>query len=566
MICRRSDRRNIRPVIMGVLVYMAGLVLMVATGHAQPTVVDVEATRDHLFAGTTDLANFGESVVVADFNGDEIDDVAMSSPRDQTPRGVIQTGLVSIFYGGMGFAGLTDIVRIGKDNQADVEIYGAPDDRIGQHMTAGDLNGDGFDDLVVTAQDHPGDGARLDFENEKIYIFFGSAALSSLIQIPSGVGVTLERNFSHITALAAGDMNGDGMDDLVVADDLSDDPMFPPTPATSNRGANGDPFNGGAYAFFGRAMWPMMLNLATEHDLFIGRDNGVGVFQPQSLAFGNLNNDVLPPPAPVSAQQMGHPLEDLIIGASRENVVIPGLTLDEAGQVFVLYGREMFSGPIEVDMNMDVKIQGVFVDDQIGDAVTTGDVNGDGFDDVLIGAPESGLGVVSTSGVGKAHLVLGKANLPAVVDLFTMSDSLFIYSENAREIDTRTGEALAIADLDNDGFGDMMIAAPSDPPGAFNSGAVYVIKGRAMPDAEYQIDVQADIRYEAPLPPAMLSSGRLGSSLGVGDFDADGILDLFMSAPQGNVPSAGLPPMQTDLAGSGWAAFYFKPVPPPPTP
>lgn len=433
-----------------------------------------------------------------------------------------------------------------------------------------------------------------------MYVIFGSAALPPVIQIPLGVGTTLQRNLSHITDLAVGDMNGDGMKDLVVADDLSDDPLFPPTP-TRDHGVDGGPFNGGVYVMFGRPEWPTELDLATEHDVFIGRENGVGVFQPRSLAFGNINADRLPPVEPMPPvdmppvdtppvdtppttsgmpvdgpgdmpapeENMGHELEDLVIGASQERVVlIPGvLELEQAGQVFVLFGRETFTpGPIEVDTGMDVTIQGAINKDQAGDAVAVGDVNGDEMQDILIGAPLSGLGVPSTTGVGKAHLVLASEVMPAVIDLAFMSSSLIAYSVDARDIDTKTGETLAIADLNNDGFGEMIISAPSDPPSFNSSGAVYVIKGSDVIPPEYQINLEADIRFEAPLPPAVLASGRLGSALGVGDFDADGIKDLVMGGPEGNVPSAGLPPRETDLAGSGWAVLHFMPVPPEPDP
>ncbi len=340
-----------------------------------------------------------------------------------------------------------------------------------------------------------------------------------------------------------------------MADDLSDDVRFPPTP-TRNHGLDGAEFNGGAYVMFGRMEWPAALDLATEHDLFIGRANGAGVFQPQSLAFGNINADRTPP---LSEEELGNELQDLVIGASQEDIVALGLA--KAGIVFVLYGREMFTGPIEVDTDMDVTIQGARVDDQLGDAVAVGDVNGDTFGDILMGASESGLGVVSTSGVGEVRLVLGRADLSGVVDLFSMSDSVIAYSEDARDIDTKTGEALEIADLNNDGFGDMIISAPSHPPSFNSSGAVYVILGGEMIPAAYQINLEADVIFEAPLPPNILASGRLGSSLAVGDFDADGILDLMMGGPEGNVPSAGLPPNETDLAGSGWAVVYFMPVP-----
>lgn len=408
--------------------------------------------------------------------------------------------------------------------------------------------------------------------------------LPRVIQMPAGANAILQRNLSHFTDVAIGDMNGDGIGDLVVADDLSDDVRFPPTP-TRNHGPNDTEFNGGAYVVYGRpaAEWMAEVDLATQHDLFIGRDNGAGVFQPQSLAFGNINADRLPPaepppPAepippdspippttagmPNPGEDLGNELQDLVIGASQESIVALGL--EKAGQVFVLYGREIFRGPIEVDMDMDVTIQGELVDDQLGDALAVGDVNGDMFDDILMGAPESGLGVVSTSGVGKAHLLLGRADLAGIVDLFTAPNTEIAYSMDARNIDTKTGEALEIADLNKDGFGDMIISAPSDPPSFNNSGAVYVILGGEIVPNAYQINLEANLRFEAPLPPALLASGRLGSSLGVGDFDADGVLDLIMGAPEGNFPSPGLPPNETDLAGSGWATVHLMPVPPEP--
>ncbi len=195
---RTRDRWNCRTATLGALVSIACLVLMVSTGGAQPVVFDVEATRDRLIAGTTDLANLGRDMVVADFNGDGIDDVAVSAPRDQSPRGITRTGRVSIFFGGEAFTELTDIVRVGRDGQTSVEIFGEMNDRIGRHMAAGDLNGDTFADLVITAQADPGDGARLDFENEKVYVIFGAEMMTPVIQMPGGANVVMQRNLSHI--------------------------------------------------------------------------------------------------------------------------------------------------------------------------------------------------------------------------------------------------------------------------------------------------------------------------------------------------------------------------------
>ena len=117
-------------------------------------------------------------------------------------------------------------------------------------------------------------------------------------------------------------------------------------------------------------------------------------------------------------------------------------------------------------------------------SIASADLDGDGHDDILVGADAAG-GSRKRSPPGKAYVMLGASELPAVIDLSKGEASLAILGSEEGD---RLGTAVALGDFDRDGVVDIIIAAPeADGPGDArrDAGEIYVISGAsALQDAE----------------------------------------------------------------------------------
>ena len=161
-----------------------------------------------------------------------------------------------------------------------------------------------------------------------------------------------------------------------------------------------------------------------------------------------------------------------------------------------------------------------------GSAVATGDFNNDNFADILVSAPHP----LGDPVVGAVYLILGRADLEGITYI---EDEIF--NANAVEIQgrqpgARFGEVLEFADMDNDGFDDIIIGTPR----ASTGGTVDIVYGRAVLDfARASID-------SVPSPKTRIFSNidgeRFGTSLATGDFNGDNFLELIAGAPRWPVP------------------------------
>jgi hypothetical protein len=306
-----------------------------------------------------------------------------------------------------------------------------------------DVNGDGFDDLVIGAPGLLGGTAR---------VFLGGAAAA--LDATSD-GTLLASGVS----LALVDFNGDGFADMVAG-----------TPADGVGGLEAgrvDVFFGAAGAVVdGEADWTVT---GAAGDRF-----GFAV-----AGAGDLNGDGF---------------GDLVAGA-------PGDTLTLAGRALV------FLGGLDPDETADATLLGAAAGDGFGWAVAgVPDADGDGFDDVLVGAPEAG----GTMTVGDGAVQLYRGGPGEAFD--PTADAT--WTGAAEELGT---SVLGLDDVDGDGLGDFAAGAPRAASGV---GRVAVWFG-ASP-----IDTTAD--GDVPSPDA--AAAFFGASLGGGDFDGDGHNDLSVGS------------------------------------
>jgi len=229
-----------------------------------------------------------------------------------------------------------------------------------------------------------------------------------------------------------------------------------------------------------------------------------------ALASGDFNND-------------GYP--DAAIGVAGENIG----DIEQAGTVHVLYsgpnglseqGNQLWSRDTPNVLGDPEAF------DNFGAALTSGDFDGDNYDDLAIGTP--GAIVDGKTGAGAVHILYGGPDGLAAADnqLFTQDTPGLLGEAEPGDI---FGFALAAGDFNRDGFADLAIGVEGEDINPDNAGAVSVVYGSgtglAVEGNQFWHEDSPDIEGTAALDDA------LGTSLAVGDFDNDGFDDLAAGAP-----------------------------------
>ncbi|MCD4656741.1 MAG: choice-of-anchor D domain-containing protein [Planctomycetes bacterium] len=307
-----------------------------------------------------------------DFNGDGYDDVIVGAYRDDD--GGRYSGCAFIFFGSSNPSSVIDT------SKADVKLIGGDViDFFGRSVSnAGDVNKDGYDDVIVGA-DYDDDGGSC---SGCAFIFFGSSNPSSIIDSSKAdvklIGEDSGSRFGTSVS-GAGDVNGDGFDDVIVGAHYDND---------SGR------ISGCAFIFYGRYKynWPSVVDASNANVKLIGEDSSDGFGGSVSSA-GDFNDD-------------GY--DDIIVGATGD---------DEGGQnsgsAFIFFGSSNMYRIIHAS-NADVKLIGDDSGDRFGWSVScAGDVNGDGYKDVIFGAHSDDDGGRQS---GCAFIFFGRINLSSVID------------------------------------------------------------------------------------------------------------------------------------------------------
>lgn len=444
-------------------------------------------------------ANFGWSVSHAgDVNGDGYSDVIASAYRHNI-GGPAEEGVVYVFHGSSTGVSTTPASTLESNNAS--AWFGR------SVSTAGDVNGDGFADILIGAVTYSNGQAQ----EGAAYLYLGAPS-----GIPSAPLILYQFNVTGAnmgeSVRTAGDVNGDGFSDIIVGVRLY------------SVGGGAVIYHGGTY------------NLAATAT---------------TTRYGGQTNGALGCSVANAGDLNGDGYSDVAVGEYGASNGQPG-----EGLVHVHYGSSagIASAP---SLTLEANVAGA----QFGYSVASaGDVNGDGYADLVVGAPLS-------SGTGRAYLYLGSAGGLSTTPALTWSgtagsefgfavatagdtdadgsaevlvgspgtDQVFVFQGEHNQLPAtamvtlaspiagaRFGAAVSTAgDVNGDGRSDVIIGAPQFSNGQVGEGAVFIYHGapgQLNPTVQQQLE-----RNQA--------GARFGVSVcGAGDYNGDGFYDIAVGA------------------------------------
>ena len=415
-------------------------------GSKQPAAkIDLANGAPFTVVGERAGDNLGFTVAAGDVNGDGRTD-AIVGGRFAAAGDQLAVGKAYVFYGRPDLSGIVDMAAAPPD----VTITGSDaGDFFSVALATGDVNGDDIDDLLIGAAG--GAGPKEDRKSAgEVSVVLGSTHLPARLDLRATppfftvYGANAGDNFPN--HLAAGDLNGDGRDELIIGAPFVD---------AENREDAGRayavevPGDGGS------------LDLASS-DAGVqmtggGRKDELGF----EVASADINHDGT---------------DDLIAGARDADG--PGDATNNAGEVHILFGGGGLPSSRDLLHDAsDITITSADAGDSLGFNLSTGDVNGDGLSDILAGVPLGASCSNSRPDGGEAHVLFGRDQWPGLLTVKGAGDRSFFGIEAGDE----AGFSSATTDFNGDGIKDVVLGAlQGDGPdnSRTDAGELYIIFSR----------------------------------------------------------------------------------------
>ncbi|MEC8424160.1 MAG: integrin alpha, partial [Myxococcota bacterium] len=406
-----------------------GMAFLVAAGSLGTSGTLDLADADWRFIGEAASDQAGKHVAGAgDIDDDGYADILVGAPN--LDIGATNEGGVYVFLG-MDLGTASDLQLYDAHATLTGEAGG---DRVGEAATdAGDVDGDGMSDVLIGASGNDDAGTSAG----KAYLLYGDSITDDAVLSDADFGWTGEAagDVAGASVAGLGDIDGDGTDDLLVGAWGSDD-------AASNAGK--------AYILLGSSLPADGAPLSSASVTLLGE--GVDDFAAYAVAG----------PGDVDGDGRG----DVLLGAYGD-----APSGSRSGRSYLVYASSLAGGSTLDLGSADHRFSGEAGSDLSGIRVAgAGDVDNDGLADLMVGAPAND---TAGSNAGKVYLILAE-NIPATrnIGLGTVD-----YAFTGEAIGDQAGYGIAgVGDVDGDGFSDMLIGSWGDNTGGIDAGKAYLMR------------------------------------------------------------------------------------------